>query len=226
MDAADRGGRPVNFFGSRSGGCRRGTAGADRVAQPVSAAGLGGHRPGVGLFEQPQVHEGLGVADALDPGQVLRQQPQQVVVVLAHHLGQHVEGAGGQDQVGHLGQAADGLGDLLAGAAVDRDPDHGHGLVAEGHRVGHGHHLHDPGRLEPGHPLAHGRLGDPELPADTGEGAAPVALQGGHDAPVDRVDPRRPGHTNYLQNALRSNEFRSSLSQSRRKAKPAGASGA
>jgi hypothetical protein len=134
-----------------------------------------------------------------------------VVVVLAHHLGQHVEGAGRQDQVGHLGQAPDGLGDLLEGAAVDRDGDHGHGLVAEGHRVGHGHHLHDPGRLEPGHPLAHGRLGQAELPADAGEGAAPVALQGGHDAPVEVVDLRRPGHTNYLPIPLPSDAVRSSL---------------
>jgi hypothetical protein len=107
-----------------------------------------------------------------------------------------------QHQVGDLRQAAHGLGGLPEGTPVDRDRHHRHGLVAQRHRVGDGHHLHHPGRLEAGDPLAHGRLGEAELTGDGGERAAPVALQGGHDAPVDRIHPRPPGHAKYLPNSL------------------------
>src|SRR4051794_9142064 len=84
--------RPEAGSGLRRFGDLRGD-----LERPLDAAGP----PRIGLLAQPQVDEGVRGDDPVDgtePGDGL----QQVDVVLADHLDQEVEGAGGDDDVVHL----------------------------------------------------------------------------------------------------------------------------
>src|SRR6186997_935482 len=66
----------------------------------------------VGLLDQPQVHEGLGLADTIDGTEPVGQEPEERLVVLADGLDEQVVGPGRDDDVVHFGHLGERLGDL------------------------------------------------------------------------------------------------------------------
>src|SRR5690606_72051 len=93
--------------------------------------------PVVELLLQLQIDEGLGGLHAVDAADAVVEQFDEVVVVLAHDLGEDVEAAGREHDVVDGGDVAELLGD---GAAVARHPDADHRLAVEAelHGIGHG----------------------------------------------------------------------------------------
>src|SRR5436305_883384 len=142
--------------------------------------------PWVGLLAELEVDEGLRTGHeghGADPAQDL----EQVIVVLADDLRQHVERAGGDDDVVDLLHVGELPGHFLQ-VAVGLDGDHGLPPEAERQRIGDGHDLHHAGVLEALHALPDGRLGQPYGLADRGIGtpaamqAAAAAFEGWRDA--------------------------------------------
>src|SRR5579862_6081409 len=131
--------------------------------------------PRVGLLAEFEVDERLGARHARhgpDPAQDL----EQLVIVFADDLGQHVEGARADHDVVdlfHLGQL---VGDLLQ-VTVGLDGDHRLALEAEHEGIGDRDDLHDPGLLQPLHALPDGCLGKPDRLADRRVGTPAVFLQ-------------------------------------------------
>src|SRR6185312_8138814 len=101
---------------------------------------------------------------------------EQVIVVLADDLGEHVERAGGDDDVIDLLHVGELPGHFLQ-VAIGLDGDHGLPPEAQGQRIGDGDDLHHAGVLEALHALPDGRLGQPHGLADRGVGAPAVLLQ-------------------------------------------------
>ena len=155
-------------------------------------------------FEIDERVDGLHAVDRADAAAEL----DEVVVVLADHLGEQVVGAGGEHDVVGRGDRTDGLRDL-GRVAAHLDAHHRLAGEAELHRVGHRDDLHDAGLLQLLNPLAHGRLAEAHGLADLGVGAAPVLLELLDDRFRDRVEGERArpgGHGSIVTVALPSDK--------------------
>src|SRR4051794_41141705 len=84
--------------------------------------------PGVGLFVELEVHEGLGAADSGDAADLVVEQREQPLVVLAHDLEQEVERTRSEHDVVDLRDPGERVGD---GADVTFGADTDHRLTAE-----------------------------------------------------------------------------------------------
>ena len=161
------------------------------VGDALSHAAPHGRAPVVDLLAELEVEEALGRDDAVERADAVRQL-EQVPPVRADELDEHVELAGGDDDVAGLVPARDLVGDGL-GRARRADADHRLGVEPEPERVRDGGDLEDVVVAEARVARADGRLGDAEPGRDAAERLAPVLLQRLDDALVDRVD--LPGPT-------------------------------
>src|SRR5215210_3874767 len=160
--------------------------------------------PLVGLLDHPQVHEGLRLADAVDGAQLLGQELEERLVVLADDLDEEVERPGSDDDVVDLREFRDRVGHIEETVALAPDADHRLLLEPELERVGDADDLEDSALDEPIRPGSHRGLRHPEVGRDLGEGPPAVLLEVLDDPLVecrDVVDPavrgdasRRRGH--------------------------------
>jgi hypothetical protein len=99
-----------------------------------------------------------------------------VLVALADHFGEQVEGAGGDHHVVDLVHGHELVGDRFE-LAHRLDPDHRLAGEAQLEGVGDRDDLHHAAVGEPLHPLPYGRLGQADHLADGGVGPAAVLLE-------------------------------------------------
>src|SRR6478736_547708 len=142
------------------------------ITRPCSA-----RAPLIRLLDHSKVHERLGLANAIDGTQFLRQEPQQRLVVLADGLDQEVVRAGGDDDVVDLGHVGYLLRDGHEPIALAADADHRHLLEAEFERVGDADDLEDAALDEAVRAGPDGRLGDAQIGCDLCERAPAVGLE-------------------------------------------------
>src|SRR5687768_12727515 len=84
---------------------------ARSIACPVTVTvALLSSSPLVAFLHEPELDESLGRADPVDAGELIGEHPQQVVVVLAHDLAEEVVASRGDDDIGHLVQGGDLVG--------------------------------------------------------------------------------------------------------------------
>ncbi len=102
------------------------------------------------------------LVDAGHGADLVVEQFEQAVVVLADDLDEQVERAGHDHEVVDLGERGDGVGGG-ADVALDADADHGHAPEPERHRVGDGHDLGDTGVDQAPDPLADRGFRQPDL---------------------------------------------------------------
>src|SRR5215204_5962861 len=133
--------------------------------------------PLVTLLHEPQVHEGLRLADAGDLAQLLRQELEQRLVVLGDALHQDVVRAGGDDHVVGLGEGGHLLRDLEQPRRLALDADHRPLLEPQLERVGDADDLHDAAFDEPVRAGPDGGLGHAEVRGDLRERLPAVLLQ-------------------------------------------------
>ena len=129
----------------------------------------------------------LGVADAVDPVEVLVEELEEALGVGQERLDHDVEAAGDVGDVGdvlHLRQLA---AHLLDAAPHHPDADHGVDREADGGGVDARRDDDRPGVHQAVDALAHGRLGDAHRARDLRVGEAPVVAQQLHDPAVEVV---------------------------------------
>ena len=132
--------------------------------------------PRVGLLGRAEVDERLGRRAHRDGADLVVDEREEVVVVLAHDLDQQVERAGGEHDVDDVGDVREHVGHG-ADVAVDVDADHRHAVEAERQGIGDRHDLQDAGVDELLHALAHRRLGQADRLGDARVRPAAVLLQ-------------------------------------------------
>ena len=113
---------------------------------------------------------------SVDRADLAGDQLEQVLVALGDDLDQHVEGAGGDDDVVDLVERGERVGDRLE-RPVHPDPDHRLAREPELQRVGDRDDLHHAAVDQPLDALADGGLGQPDDLADGGVRAAAVLLE-------------------------------------------------
>lgn len=107
---------------------------------------------------------------------LLVQQLDERVIVLAHDLGEDVEGARAEHDVADLRHLRELVRDD-PGVTRDADAEHRLSAETEPHGIGHGDDLHHPGVRELLHPLADGGLAEADGLPDLGVRAAAIDLQ-------------------------------------------------
>ncbi len=160
----------------------------------------GTHRvpPIVLLFNEFQIYQGFRGGHPGYGADLGVEQLEQLGVVLADHLRDRVEGAGGQHDVVDGVDLRQLLGDLRGVPPRAADPNHRlSGEPPQLERIGHRDDLHDTGIHQTLHPLAHRRLREPDGLTDRGIGTTAVLLQLldnglGHLVQLDRSVPTSP----------------------------------
>src|SRR5205085_2838514 len=101
-----------------------GTSGSNRIRSRLGleelAASLG--EPALRLLDRTEVHEGLAELRARDLSDRLAD-VEEVLGIATDDLREHVHRAGAQDEVDHLREGGDALGDVRAAGAFDADRD-------------------------------------------------------------------------------------------------------
>ena len=142
------------------------------------------------FLDESQLHHGLGGLDPLDLGQLIGEHAEQVLVVLADDLADHVESPGRDHDVGHFLQGGDRLGHPFQVRRVHVQADEGRLPEAHRQRIGDPHHLDDAATDQPLRSLADRRLRHLQLPSDLRVRAAAVQLEGLDDRLVQVVEER------------------------------------
>src|SRR5687768_17177362 len=164
---------------------------ARSIACPVTVTvALLASSPLVAFLHEPKLDECLGRADAVDPGELLRQHAQQMVVVLAHDLAEQVVAPRGDDHIRHLVQGGDLIGDGGQLSRIDLQTDERRLLEPHRQRVGDADHLHHAAADEALRALPDRRLGNLELSSDLRVRAASVELETLDDRLVEVVEDR------------------------------------
>src|SRR5688500_17638646 len=164
---------------------------ARSIACPVTVTvALLASSPLVAFLREPELDERLGRADPVDAGEPLRQHAQQVVVVLADDLAEEVVASRGDDDIRHLVQGGDLIGNPGQLSGIDLQTDERRLLEPHCQRVGDADHLHDAAADEALRALPDRRLGDLQLSSDLRVRAAAVELKALDDRLVEVVQDR------------------------------------
>src|SRR5438105_10630676 len=87
--------------------------------------------PSVALLDEPQLDHRLRGADTVDAGDLVRQDPEQVVVVLADDLAYEVVAARRDHHIRHFLEVGEAIGDLLETIGLDLEADEGRTLESQ-----------------------------------------------------------------------------------------------